>query len=89
MMKMMSEKYVEQVLNIYNHVDTVILTDTKGYITYFVTYRPDVNPHRPKKHDRQAHAGSLPDADRGEQHRHEGNQERRADPQRAAGVSLR
>lgn len=35
-------------LNIYNHVDTVILTDTKGYITYFVTYRPDVNPHRPK-----------------------------------------
>ena len=48
MMKMMSEKYVEQVLNIYNHVDTVILTDTNGYITYFVTYRPDVNPHRPK-----------------------------------------
>ena len=47
-MTQMSEKYVEQILNIYNHVDTVILTDAKGYITYFVTYRPNVNPHRPK-----------------------------------------
>ena len=44
----MSEKYIEQILNIYNHVDTIILTDHKGYITYFITYRPDVNPHRPK-----------------------------------------
>ena len=44
----MSEKYIEQILNIYNHVDTIILTDDKGYITYFITYRPDVNPHRPK-----------------------------------------
>ena len=26
----MSEKYVEQILNIYNHVDTIILTDVKG-----------------------------------------------------------
>lgn len=44
----MSEKYVEQILNIYNHVDTIILTDVKGYITYFITYRPDVNPNKPK-----------------------------------------
>ena len=44
----MSEKYIEQILSIYNHVDTIILTDDKGYITYFITYRPDVNPHRPK-----------------------------------------
>lgn len=44
----MSEKYIEQILNIYNHVDTIILTDDKGYITFFITYRPDVNPHRPK-----------------------------------------
>lgn len=44
----MSEKYIEQILNIYNHVDTIILTDDKGYITYFITYRPDVNPNRPK-----------------------------------------
>ena len=44
----MNEKYIEQILNIYNHVDTIILTDDKGYITYFITYRPDVNPHRPK-----------------------------------------
>lgn len=44
----MNEKYIEQILNIYNHVDTVILTDTKGYITYFITYRPDVNPNKPK-----------------------------------------
>lgn len=43
----MNEKYIEQILNIYNHVDTIILTDTKGYITYFITYRPDVNPHKP------------------------------------------
>lgn len=46
-MEYMSEKYIKQVLNIYNHVDTIILTDTKGYITYFITYRPDVNPHKP------------------------------------------
>ena len=44
----MSEKYIEQILNIYNHVDTIILTDDKGYITYFITYRPDVNPNRSK-----------------------------------------
>ena len=44
----MNEKYIEQILNIYNHVDTIILTDDKGYITYFINYRPDVNPHRPK-----------------------------------------
>ena len=44
----MSEKYIEQILNIYNHVDTIILTDDKGYITFFITYRPDVNPNRPK-----------------------------------------
>lgn len=44
----MSEKYIEQILSIYNHVDTIILTDDKGYITYFITYRPDVNPNRPK-----------------------------------------
>ena len=46
-MEYMSEKYIKQLLNIYNHVDTIILTDTKGYITYFITYRPDVNPHKP------------------------------------------
>lgn len=44
----MSEKYIEQILSIYNHVDTIILADDKGYITYFITYRPDVNPNRPK-----------------------------------------
>lgn len=44
----MSEKYIEQILSIYNHVDTIILTDAKGYITYFITYRPDVNPNRSK-----------------------------------------
>lgn len=46
-MEYMSEKYIKQILNINNHVDTIILTDTKGYITYFITYRPDVNPHKP------------------------------------------
>lgn len=46
-MEYMSEKYIKQILNIHNHVDTIILTDTKGYITYFITYRPDVNPHKP------------------------------------------
>ena len=46
-MEYTSEKYIKQILNIYNHVDTIILTDTKGYITYFITYRPDVNPHKP------------------------------------------
>ncbi len=46
-MEYMSEKYIKQILNIHNHVDTIILTDTKGYITYFITYRPAVNPHKP------------------------------------------
>ncbi len=48
-MEYMSEKYIKQILNIYNHIDTIILTDTKGYITYYITYRPDVNPHKPQE----------------------------------------
>lgn len=39
----MMERYIEQILNIYNHVDSVILTDDKGIIEYYITYRPDVN----------------------------------------------
>lgn len=39
----MMERYIEQILNIYNHVDSVILTDDKGIIEYYITYRPDIN----------------------------------------------
>ncbi len=41
----MMERYIEQILNIYNHLDSVILTDDKGYIEYYITYRPDINKH--------------------------------------------
>lgn len=42
----MLNKYVEQIFNIYNHVDTMILTDDKGYIEFYMTWRPDVNTNK-------------------------------------------
>jgi len=37
------EKYVEQALNIFNYVDSIVLTDDKGIIRYFHTNRSDIN----------------------------------------------
>ena len=39
----MHERYIEQILSAYNHIDSIIITDDQGYITYYLTYRYDVN----------------------------------------------
>ena len=39
----MIRRYVEQILSIYNYIDGLVVTDNKGIIEYFVTYRPDIN----------------------------------------------
>lgn len=39
----MIRRYVEQILSIYNYIDGLIVTNDKGIIEYFVTYRPDIN----------------------------------------------
>ena len=39
----MIRRYVEQLLSIYNYIDGILVADSKGYIEYFATYRPDVN----------------------------------------------
>lgn len=39
----MLRRYVEQILNLYNYIDGIIVTDAKGNVVYFTTYRPDVN----------------------------------------------
>lgn len=44
----MIRRYVEQLLSIYNYIDGILVTDSKGYIEYFATYRPDVNKLKEK-----------------------------------------
>ena len=44
----MLDKYVEQIVRIYNQIDTLIITDDKGIIEYYITYRPDVNTNVPQ-----------------------------------------
>ena len=38
----MLKRYVEQILNIYNLIDGLMITDKYGYIEYYLTYRPDL-----------------------------------------------
>ena len=38
----MLRKYVEQILNIYNYIDGLMITDKYGKIVYYKTYRPDL-----------------------------------------------
>lgn len=45
----MFRRYVEQILSLYNYVDGLIITDNKGYIEYYITYRPDIVSLREKK----------------------------------------
>ncbi|MCR5181546.1 MAG: hypothetical protein K6D56_00815, partial [Clostridia bacterium] len=45
----MLDKYVEQIVRIYNQIDTLIITDDKGIIVYYITYRPDVNTNIPQE----------------------------------------
>lgn len=39
----MLRKYVEQILNLYNYIDGMMVTDKYGYIEYYLTYRPELN----------------------------------------------
>lgn len=39
----MLRRYVEQILNLYNYIDGILVTDADGFVIYFTTYRPDVN----------------------------------------------
>lgn len=34
---------MEQILSIYNYIDGLVVTNKKGIVEYFITYRPDVN----------------------------------------------
>ena len=44
----MLRKYVEQILSLYNYIDGLMITDDKGKIEYYVTYRPDLVSLREK-----------------------------------------
>ncbi|MCK9216587.1 MAG: sigma 54-interacting transcriptional regulator [Firmicutes bacterium] len=39
----MIRRYVEQILSIYNYIDGLVVTNNKGIVEYFITYRPDIN----------------------------------------------
>lgn len=39
----MLRRYVEQILNLYNYIDGLVITDNNGIIEYYQTFRPDVN----------------------------------------------
>ncbi len=39
----MLRRYVEQIMNLYNYIDGMIVTDKNGKVEFFKTFRPDVN----------------------------------------------
>ena len=39
----MFEKYIEQILKIFQYVDSALITDEKGIIRYYYTGREDLN----------------------------------------------
>jgi arginine utilization regulatory protein len=39
----MLRRYVEQILQLYNYIDGLVVTDNKGIIEYFTTFRPNIN----------------------------------------------
>ena len=39
----MLRRYVEQILNLYNYIDGIMVSDARGVIEYYQTFRPDVN----------------------------------------------
>lgn len=41
-------RYVEQLLNVYNYIDAMLVTDERGVIRFYKCFRPDVNPTTPK-----------------------------------------
>lgn len=38
----MLRRYAEQILSLYNYIDGIMVTDNKGVIEYYLTYRPDL-----------------------------------------------
>ena len=44
----MLRRYVEQILSLYNYIDGLMITDEKGKIEYYMTYRPDLVSLREK-----------------------------------------
>ena len=45
----MLSRYVEQLLNVYNYIDGIVITDKYGYIEYYKNYRPDLNNLKEKE----------------------------------------
>ena len=39
----MLRQYVEQLLNIYNYIDGIMVTDERGYVEFYKNYRPNLN----------------------------------------------
>ena len=39
----MIEKYVEQLLNLYNYIDGIMVTNERGYVEFYKNYRPNLN----------------------------------------------
>lgn len=45
----MLRRYVEQLMNIYNYIDGIMVTDKDGYVEYYTNFRPDVNNLKEKE----------------------------------------
>ena len=45
----MLRRYVEQILNLYNYIDGIMVTDKDGYIQYYSNFRSDVNDMKEKE----------------------------------------
>lgn len=43
---MILRRYVEQILNLYNYMDGLVITDTEGIVVYCATFRPDISDLR-------------------------------------------
>lgn len=39
----MIRRYIEQILNLYNYIDGLMVTNSEGIVEYYTTYRPDIN----------------------------------------------
>ena len=39
----MLRRYVEQILNVFNYIDAILVTNERGIIEYYVNNRPDQN----------------------------------------------
>ena len=39
----MINRYLDQILNVFNYVDSLLLTDVKGMVLYYKNFRNDLN----------------------------------------------